>query len=217
LEKKIKEFLDGHPIAKSPYSAYRLTPSFTEILKSPEGKWQELLKVWIQKDEIRKRLEFQAQMAEATRLRIDTKHADLINSSIRDYAPKFLPGFEVIYVDDGDGDRITEDDKEKLSEAGITILLGDAMPDVLLWSREKNALWVIEAVTSDGEVDNHKVAQMTNLAQRSGMKDIGFTTAYRTWKEAAKRQDCDKNLAVRTFVWIMSDPSKHFLTLTFLA
>ena len=27
------------------------------------------------------------------------------------------------------------------------------MPDVLLWNQENNSLWVIEAVTSDGEVD----------------------------------------------------------------
>ena len=44
------------------------------------------------------------------------------------------------------------------------------MPDILLWNQKTDTLWVVEAVTSDGEVDLHKVQGLTRLAQRSGRK-----------------------------------------------
>ncbi len=47
-----------------------------------------------------------------------------------------------------------------MAEAGVALTLEDAMPDALFWNPETDHLWVIEAVTSDGEVDAHKVAQM---------------------------------------------------------
>ena len=90
-------------------------------------------------------------------------------------------------------------------------MLGDAMPDVLLWNPTTDRLWVIEAaVTSDGEVDHHKVNQLNNLAERSGKAGVDFTTVYRTWKEAAARQAAHQNIAVGSYIWIHADPAKHF-------
>jgi hypothetical protein len=89
------------------------------------------------------------------------------------------------------------------------------MPDVLLWNKTTDHLWVIEAVTSDGEVDNYKVAQMSALAERSGKSGVGFTTAYHTWSAAARRQGKYKNIAPGTYIWIQEDPSKHYLAEAF--
>jgi len=204
------EFIHGHVVAKSPNSSYRLDEEFKAILLAPEGQWEKMLTGWAQQDAVRKRAEFQAQMAELSRKLVDSGHSDLINASIEYYAPKFLPGYEVIYVDDGDGDRITEKDRERLARAGVTMTLGDAMPDVLLWNPATDQLWVIEAVTSDGEVDLHKVQQLESLATRSGKAGVGFTTAYRTWKDAASRQGSQGNIAVGSYIWIQGDPAKHF-------
>lgn len=149
-------------------------------------------------------------MAEAARQLIDSGHADLIRASVEHYAPRFLPGFETLYIDDSDGDRISDEERAKMAGAGIELRLEDAMPDALLWNPETDFLWVIEAVTSDGEVDLHKVAQMTRLAERCGKAGIGFTTTYRTWKEAAGRQSTHTNLAVNSYMWIQADPAKQF-------
>lgn len=92
-----------------------------------------------------------------------------------------------------------------MAAAGVTLTLEDAMPDALLWHPETDHLWVIEAVTSDGELDFHKVAQM----ERCGKSDVGFTTTYRTWREAAARQSAHGNVAVGTYIWIQADPAKH--------
>lgn len=150
-----------------------------------------------------------------TRAAVDTGHADLIRACCDVYAPKFLPGFEVLYVDDADGDRVSDGEREKLYGSGIEITLDDAMPDVLLWNRRTDALWVIEAVTSDGEVDHHKVAQVRAFAKRNGKEEVGFTTAYPTWKLAAQRQGKHKNIAPGTYIWIREDAAKQFLAESF--
>ena len=209
------QYIPGHPIAKSPYTAYRLAGDFVAILKAPKSKWRAMLAEWINEDKIRQRLELQARLAEASRAQVDTKHSDLIRVSCEVYAPHFLPGYEVLYIDDADGDRVSEPERDNFYRAGIDIGLADSMPDVLLWNNETDWLWVIEAVTSDGEVDHHKVSSLTALANRCGKAGIGFTTTYQTWSAAASRQKRHKNLAPNTYLWIQEDPSKHFLAETF--
>ena len=204
------EFIHGHVVAKSPNSSYRLAEDFKAILQAPDDQWPGMLAAWAQQDAARRRREFQAAMAEASRQLVNTGHSDLIQASVEHYAARFLPGYEVIYVDDGDGDRITDEDRAALARAGIELRLGDGMPDVLLWNPTTDRLWVIEAVTSDGEVDLHKVNQLTALAERCGKAGVDFTTTYRTWKEAATRQGAHGNLAVGSYIWIQADPAKHF-------
>lgn len=202
-------FVPGHVVANSPNSSYRLAEDFKAILQAPQWDWQNRLDGWAKQDAARARREFQAQMAEESRQLVDTGHNDLIQAAIKQYSPKFLAGYQVIYVDDGDGDRITPADQVSLAAAGVHFQRGDAMPDVLLWSPASDRLWVIEAVTSDGEVDLHKVQQLCRLAERCGKKGIDFTTAYKSWKYLATRQSAQGNVAVNSFIWIQEDPAKH--------
>ena len=205
------EFVPGHTKAKSPNSSYRLEEAFRDILTSPDGEWQEKLEAWSAGEAARERLAFQAKMAAAAKAASDTGHAALINDCVEHYAPRFLEGYEVLYVDDSDGDRISDEERAKMRAAGAELTLADPMPDVLLWHPETDWLWVIEAVTSDGEVDAHKVRGMQAFAQRCGKAGVGFTTAYRTWREAAARQGKHRNVAVETYIWLREDPSKQLL------
>ncbi|NYH22460.1 BsuBI/PstI family type II restriction endonuclease [Paraburkholderia bryophila] len=210
-----QRFIFGHVKAKSPNSSYRLSEEFKAILRAPDGQWEGLLSAWTSLDAARVRREFQASMVEASRLLVDRGHSELIQASISYYAARFLPGYNVIYVDDGDGDRITEEDRANFARAGVHLLLGDAMPDVLLHNPELDWLWVIEAVTSDGEVDMHKMTQLIGMANRCGKAGIGFTTTYRTWREAGARQAAHGNVAVDSYIWIQEDPARHLLVESF--
>lgn len=205
------EFVEGHIKAKSSNSSYRLNSELVKILKAPENEWLPMLEFWNRQDTERSRLAFQARAAEAARNRTESGHSALIKSSIETYSTHFLEEYQVIYVDDGDGDRITIEQKEILERAGVTITLEDGMPDVLLWNQRDDSLWVIEAVTSDGEVDPHKVTQLSRLAKRCGKSGVGFTTTYRTWKDAAGRQQKNKNIAIDTYIWIEEDPSRQLM------
>lgn len=209
------QFIAGHPVAKSPYTAYRLAEDFKMILRAPATKWRAMLAEWIKEDKVRQRLELQAKLAKVSRLQVDTKHSDLIRATCENYVPHFLPGYEVLYIDEADGDRVREPDRDNFYRAGIDIGLADSMPDVLLWNPKTDHLWVIEAVTSDGEVDYHKVSNLTALAKRCDKAGIGFTTTYQSWSAAARRQGKYKNIAPGTYIWIQEDPSKHYLAETF--
>ncbi|MEJ1961892.1 MAG: BsuBI/PstI family type II restriction endonuclease [Gammaproteobacteria bacterium] len=206
------KFEAGHPVAKSRNSAYRLESSFKELLlEADEPRWRELLAQWINADSVRQRLQLQARSANATSARIGSPHSQLIQAVIDHYIPHFLAGYEIVFIDDGDGDRITPEKQSMLARAGLSLTLGDAMPDILLWNPALDSLWVVEAVTSDGEVDKHKVNRITAFAERHKKSGVRFTTAYGTWREAAARQGKHKNVATQTFIWIQEDASKHFL------
>lgn len=209
------EFLPGHLIPKSPNCAYRISPSFVEILKAPDAPRRNMLAAWLSEDSTRARLKVQADLAKAAAIGVKNRHKLLISAAIETYVPKFLPEFEILYVDAEDGDRVTRLDKRSLEKAGLSLGLGDSMPDVLLWNKRTDALWVIEAVTSDGEVDQHKLASLTAFSRRHGKASIGFTTAYATWKNAAARQSRWKNIAPHTRIWIQEDGSKQLTVETF--
>ncbi len=210
FDPKTREFTPGHSVAKSPNSAYRLSDDFVQILKASKNTWPQLLDDWASKESIRMRAKLQAEVEERAREKVDSSHEDLVVACQEIYAPRFLPGYKVVFIDVADGERITFEEKASLAEAGLSLSLADAMPDVLLWNPASDSIWIIEAVTSDGEVDTHKVTQILSLAAQHGKPDVGFTTAYTTWRDAAKRQGKHKNIAPQTYIWIREDPSKHF-------
>lgn len=209
------QFIAGHPKPKSPSSAYKLEDNFHMILAAPDGEWQHLLAEWIKEDVARKRVEFQASLAKTASALVSNDHGDLIKASVEHYAAKFLPDFRVLYVDDSDGDRVSIEEAEAMKMAGVSFNLGDAWPDILMWNPKTNWLWVIEAVTSDGEVDISKITKMTEFAKRHGKSGIGFTTTYLTWKRAAARQGTHRNAAIGSYIWIQADPAKQFLVESF--
>ena len=87
---------------------------FIRILQAPDGEWEARFDEWVKEDAVRDRLKLQARLAELAKRLVDNSHSDLIKASHEIYATRFLPNYQVIYIDDGDGDRITDAQKEKL-------------------------------------------------------------------------------------------------------
>ncbi len=115
------EFIPGHVKAKSPNSCYRLDEALKAVLKAPQDAWRDMLAEWARDDVSRERRAFQAEMAEAARKLIDSGHAHLIKASVENYAPRFLLGYQLLYVDDADGDRISDAERAKMAEAGVAL------------------------------------------------------------------------------------------------
>ena len=66
------------------------------------------------------------------------KHNELQKAIIEEFAPRFAPNSECLYV----GDTIEKDlvkNVEKLKELGFEITLHDKMPDVVLYRKDKDA------------------------------------------------------------------------------
>ena len=202
------QFFPGHLKAKSPNCCYRLVEGFPEILKVEN--WLEALNGWISDDQVRRRAKLQADAITQAKRMTDNSHSDLIKTSVELYVTEVLSGYEVVCI--GDADGITDADLAIFQSYGLEPPKDGAWPDVLLINPEEKKLWVIEAVTSDGEVDSHKVTLMKNYARQNNIsdQDIGFTTTYPTWKKFAERQKKTKtNIADNTYVWILESASSQ--------
>ncbi len=84
------------------------------------------------------------------------KHNELQKAIIEEFAPRFAPNSECLYV----GDTIRKDlvkNTEKLSELGFQITLHDKMPDVVLYREDKNWIYFIESITSVGPMDPKRI------------------------------------------------------------
>lgn len=130
------------------------------------------------------------------------KHNQLQKAIIEEFAPRFAPGSECLYV----GDTTEKDlvkNIEKLRELGFEITLHDKMPDVVLYREDKDWIYFVESVTSVGPMDPKRlieIGQMTDKV-KSGMI---FVTAFLDFKTFKKFSD---KLAWETEVWIADMPN----------
>ena len=89
-------------------------------------------------------------------------HSKLIKQIITEFAPRYAPGAEVIYVGDtgSKGGYLLSD---RLVELGISVDQHGKLPDVMLYLKEKNWLLLVESVTSHGPVDAKRRNELTIL------------------------------------------------------
>lgn len=129
------------------------------------------------------------------------KHNELQKAIIEQFAPRFAPGAECLYV----GDTIEKDlfkNVEKLKKLGFEITLHDKMPDVVLYCEDKEWLYFVECVTSGGPMDPKRILEITEMTKKVNSGKI-FVTAFldfRTYKKFAE------DLAWETEVWIAEMP-----------
>lgn len=135
------------------------------------------------------------------------KHNELQKSIIEEFASRFAPNSECLYV----GDTTEKDlvkNVEKLRELGLEITLHDKMPDVVLYSEEKNWLFFVEAVTSVGPMSPKRIKEIEEMTADVTAGKI-YVTAFpdrKTYKKFAGE------LAWETEVW-MSDQPDHMIHL----
>ena len=130
------------------------------------------------------------------------KHNELQKAIIEEFAPRFAPHSECLYV----GDTIEKDlvkNVERLKELGFAITLHDKMPDVVLYSEEKNWIYFVESVTSVGPMEPKRIREIEELTEGVVAGKI-FVTAFLNFKTFKKFSDM---LAWETEVWIADMPN----------
>lgn len=128
-------------------------------------------------------------------------HNELQKAILEEFAPRFALNAECIYV----GDTIKKDlvkNVKRLVELGFTITLHDKMPDVILYSKEKNWLYFIEAVTSVGPIDPKRIVEIESMTKDVVAEKI-YVTAFPNFKTFKKFSEM---LAWETEVWIADMP-----------
>lgn len=135
------------------------------------------------------------------------KHNELQKAIIEEFAPRFAPNAECLYV----GDTIEKDlvkNVEKLSELGFEITLHDKMPDVVLYREDKNWIYFVESVTSVGPMDPKRIFEIEELTKNVSAGKI-YVTAFLDFKTYKKFAE---ELAWETEVWIAEMP-EHMIHL----
>jgi len=103
-------------------------------------------------------------------------HSELIKKIITDFAPRFAPGAEVIYVGDT-GDKVGYFQKDRLAVLGVTVDKHGKMPDVVLYFGKKDWLLLVESVTSHGPVDAKRHNELATLF-KDAKPGLVYVTAF---------------------------------------
>ena len=129
------------------------------------------------------------------------KHNELQKAIIEQFASRFAPGSNCLYIGDTTKKDLVKDIK-KLEELGIDITLHDKMPDVVLYREDKNWLYFIEAVTSVGPMDPKRILEISEMTKNVTAGKI-FVTAFLNFETYRKYSN---QLAWETEVWIADIP-----------
>ncbi len=120
---------------------------------------------------------------------------------IEEFAPRFAPHSECLYV----GDTTKKDlikNTEKLQELGFEISLHDKMPDVVLYAEDNDWIYFVEAVTSVGPMNQKRVNEINNMTEEVDSGKI-FVTAFLDMKDFKKFSE---EIAWETEIWVASFP-----------
>lgn len=134
-------------------------------------------------------------------------HNELQKAIIEEFAPRFAPNSECLYV----GDTTEKDlvkNADKLASLGFEITLHDKMPDVVLYREDKDWIYFIESVTSVGPMSPKRILEIQEMTKNVKSGKI-YVTAFpdvKTFKKFAEE------LAWETEVWL-SDMPDHMIHL----
>ena len=201
---------DNGEATNSPNYRYRLTQEMLELLRSyGRDDWADKLAAF--KENHESLVELYSSKKQMTKMPVKINRADftfsigkhnvLQKAIIEEFAPRFAPGGECLYV----GDTIEKDlvkNTDKLKELGFEITVHDKMPDVVLYREDKDWLYFVEAVTSVGPMDPKRIKEIEEMTGRVRSGKI-YVTAFPDFKTFKKFSE---SLAWETEVWISEMP-----------
>lgn len=170
----------------SPKACYQISDeAYTVILAFGTDKWQVTLDAYLEGQETlaakwarhREMQMIPVQVAGGKQIALSPgAHSELIKKIITDFAPRFAPGAEVIYVGDTGG-KVSYFQKERLAVLGVTVDRHGKMPDLVLYFGKKDWLLLVESVTSHGPVDAKRHNELTALF-KSAKPGLVYVTAF---------------------------------------
>jgi hypothetical protein len=209
-ERKLIEY-GVHRRAKSPNNGYSLTGEARKLLiETPNAEWAGALSRFLARDEDRRLRVLQREAATAAAV-VSGDHPRLMRAAVAALRATRLPDYELVFIDDADEERVKEEWRKELEPRGLMPDLDSLWPDAILARDDDRSLWFVDAVTTDGEIDETRRAELEIWAAARGYTVAGYTTAYETWRRTAARQGRTKNLAAGTSVWIAEDGGKLFV------
>lgn len=135
------------------------------------------------------------------------KHNEVQKGVVEKFAPLFAPRATLIYLGDTAKKSVVMD-KKVMTELGFSADDHDKLPDVVIYDRNRNWLFLVEAVTSHGPMSPKRVKELDSMLKASGAGLI-FVSAFPDMAEFRKHM---KDIAWETEVWIaeMGSHMIHF-------
>lgn len=207
---------DNGKATNSPNYRYRITEETLDLIKSyGSSEWESKLASF--KENHESLVDLYASKKQMTKMPVKIngidftfsvgKHNELQKAIIEEFAPRFAPNSECLYV----GDTIEKDlvkNVKKLAELGFEITLHDKMPDVVLYCEDKDWIYFIESVTSVGPMEPKRIKEIEEMTAKVESGKI-YVTAFPDFKIFKKFSE---SLAWETEVWI-SDMPEHMIHL----
>ena len=207
---------DNGKATNSPNYRYRLTEETLQMVRTFQtSEWQKSVSRFLEYHE--KLVDMYASKKKMTMMPVRIngadfqfsigRHNELQKAIIQEFAPRFAPNSECLYV----GDTIEKDlvkNVDKLKELGFEITLHDKMPDVVLYREDKDWIYFVESVTSVGPMDSKRILEITEMTKNVVAGKI-FVTAFLDFKTYKRFSE---NLAWETEVWIAEMP-EHMIHL----
>lgn len=135
------------------------------------------------------------------------EHNELQKAIIESFLPQYGFGAEVLYVGDTT-DKYLHLDRDRLNELNFFEILHEELPDVIAYSRERNWLYLIEAVHSSGPISETRLLKLKDLVKKC-KAEVVYVTAFLDRKTFRK---WTADIAWETEVWIADTPDHliHF-------
>jgi hypothetical protein len=195
---------------------YAINPQFVELLKTyGTNEWSENLnKFMVGKallvDILQQKRELSMLPVNIDGIQIvfsPGEHNKIQKAIIENFLPFFGYGANVLYVGDT-SDKYLYRKVDLLNELNIFEISHDKLPDVLAYSRQKNWLYVIEAVHSANPIDPMRKRTLEQLLSKCSAELI-FVTAFLD-RNSFRKFVVD--IAWETEVWIADNPDHliHF-------
>lgn len=207
----------------NPTRGYALNPLFAKLLKSygtlqwetELGIYKEQVKLLKEELERKHNLEkIPVKLPSGTDLLLSAgEHNILQKHIVEDFLSIFGMGAEVLYIGDT-SDKYLYKNEEVLDQIGFFTLEHEELPDVVAYCKEKNLLFLIEAVHSAGPMDEIRVMKLKKQMENCTATPI-FITTFLNKKEFRKWVT---DIAWESEVWIADTPEHmiHFNGYKFL-
>ena len=135
----------------------------------------------------------------------------ILKGVIEEWAPRRLADAVVLTISEP-GDKIFTGDAAILRRLGIHVDPSRVLPDALIADLgvDPVAFWIVEAVATDGPIDENRRTKLINWAQEQSIPAAAcsFLSAFISRGDSAARRRL-KDLASGTFAWYADEPTRE--------
>lgn len=209
----------------SPHANYVVTPALQALLAQfGTDAWPAALETYLQGRPTLIQQYAQERAMTLLPLRISAEielklsagaHSSLLAAIITEFAPRFAPEAEILYLGDTGPKTADYFQRERLAQLGVEIEKHGKMPDVVLYYAAKDWLLLIESVTSHGPVDGKRHQELRQLFAKHQTAGLVYVTAFPDKRTMGRYVG---EIAWETEVWVAEAPTHliHFNGVRFL-